>query len=75
MLKKEPGILTGFIKYFKNPVMVSSLIIIISAPIGLFLLRVGGFRPVTQTLTAFETIIFNLCWIPPIVGKLSEKKS
>lgn len=31
--------------------------------------------PGTQVLTAAETITANLCWLPPVVGWLSERRS
>jgi hypothetical protein len=60
--------------YFKHPVMISGLIIILVVPIGLFLARLLGFSPSTQVLTALETIASNLCWIPPLMGYLSERR-
>jgi len=61
-------------QYLHNPVMLSSLAIILFVPIGLLLLRLSGFSPTTQIYTALETIVANLCWIPPLVGWLNEKK-
>lgn len=60
--------------YFRNPVMLTSLGIILLAPVGLFLARTFGFSPITQKLTALETIIANLCWLPPVVGWLVERR-
>ncbi len=61
--------------YFSNPVMTTSLAIVTMVPLALFLGRIAGFRPSTQTLTAAETILANLCWVPPLAGWMSEKKS
>ena len=61
-------------KYFRHPVMVTSLLTIIMVPIGLFLARSAGFRPTTQVLAAFETIAANLCWLPPLVGAYFERR-
>ena len=61
--------------YFKNPVMLTSLAIILLAPLGLLMVRVLGFSPITQKLTAFETIAANLCWLPPVVGWLRERSA
>jgi hypothetical protein len=60
--------------YFRHPVMVASTVVIIVAAVGLLLLRMAGFSPTTQILTAIETIVFNLGWIPPLVGSLSERR-
>ncbi|MBI4655757.1 MAG: hypothetical protein HY746_03305 [Elusimicrobia bacterium] len=61
-------------EYFKSPVMVASLLIVLLVPLGLFLARVFGFSPSTQTLAAFETIAANLCWAPPLVGHFTKDK-
>lgn len=60
--------------YFSHPVMLSGLVIIFVVPIGLAIARILGFSPSTQILTAVETIIANLCWIPPLIGWISEKR-
>jgi len=59
--------------YFHNPVMLTSLTIILLVPVALLLVRLLGFSPITQKLTAIETIAANLCWLPPVIGWLSEK--
>jgi hypothetical protein len=61
-------------QYFQHPVMLASLIIIFTVPIGLLIARIAGFSPTTQTYTALETIVANLCWVPPFVGWLKERK-
>jgi len=61
-------------QYFQHPVMVASLIIILAVPVGLLIVRLSGFSPTTQTYTALETIVANLCWVPPFVGWLKERK-
>jgi hypothetical protein len=53
--------------------MITSLGIILFVPIGLFVARFMGFSPKTQVYTALETIVANLCWVPPLVGWLKEK--
>lgn len=63
----------GFNEYIRHPVMVSGLLLIFLVPIGLFIARSLGFSPTTQVLTALETILSNLCWIPPTIGWLSER--
>lgn len=60
--------------YAHHPVMIASLGVILIAPLGLLLARVLGFSPSTQVLTAVETIASNLCWIPPTVGWLRERR-
>ncbi|MGD2103610.1 MAG: hypothetical protein PVJ55_00660 [Anaerolineae bacterium] len=60
--------------YVRHPVMIASLSVILIAPLGLLLARLLGFSPSTQVLTALETIASNLCWIPPTVGWLRERR-
>jgi hypothetical protein len=60
--------------YFRHPVMVSGLLIILGVPLALLAARLLGFRPSTQVLTALETIAANLCWVPPLVGALAERR-
>lgn len=62
-------------QYVKNPVMLTSLIIILAVPIGLLAARILGFAPATHILTALETIFANICWLPPLVGWISERDS
>lgn len=71
--KKSSSFSEALKSYFKNPVMLTSLAIILLAPLGLLVVRILGFSPVTQKLTAFETIMANLCWLPPVVGWLKER--
>ena len=61
--------------YFTHPVMLAGLIVIFTVPAGLAVARLLGFTPSTQILTAAETIVANLCWIPPLVGWLSERRA
>lgn len=61
--------------YFTHPVMLAGLLVIFAVPAGLFIARMIGFSPSTQVLTAAETIVANLCWIPPLVGSLSERRA
>ena len=60
--------------YFHQPVMLASLLVIFAVPIGLLIARFMGFSPRTQILTAAETIVANLCWLPPFVGWLAERQ-
>lgn len=60
--------------YFRHPVMVSGLILILALPLLLLVGRMLGFSPRTQVLTGLETMVANLCWIPPLVGTLIERR-
>ncbi len=72
--KKERSWLNAIKQYIKHPVMLTSLLVILIAPIGLLAGRLYGFSPTTLTYTALETIAVNLCWVPPLVGWLRERK-
>lgn len=61
--------------YITHPVMLTGLLVIFAVPVGLFIARMIGFSPSTQVLTATETIVANLCWVPPLIGFLSERRS
>jgi hypothetical protein len=63
---------TALAGYVRHPVLVTSLFVVLLVPMGLLLARVGGFSPTTQTYTALEAIAANLCWVPPLVGGLTE---
>ncbi len=63
-----------FRTYLTHPVMLTSLLVILLVPIGLLGVRVMGFSPTTQVYTALETIAANLCWVPPLVGMLWERR-
>lgn len=60
--------------YVRNPVMLASLAVILVVPLGLLGARVLGFSPNTQLLTALEIIAANLCWVPPLIGWLGERR-
>lgn len=72
--RKEGSWLRAFQEYARHPVMLASLLIIFIVPAGLLAARLLGFSPTTQTYTALETIAANLCWLPPLVGWLGEKR-
>jgi hypothetical protein len=72
--KREKTWSGGFRAYLTNPVMLTGLIVIGIVPIGLFLVRLAGFSPTTQVYTALETMVANLCWLPPLVGWLHERR-
>jgi len=60
--------------YIRHPVMLTGLVIVLVVPVGLLAARLAGFSPTTQTLTALETIVANLCWLPPAVGWWRERR-
>lgn len=72
--RKEGNWRMAFVSYVRNPVMLASLFVILLVPVGLFLARSFGFSPTTQVRTALETIAANLCWVPPLVGLIQEKR-
>jgi hypothetical protein len=72
--KKELNWAQAIKSYFRHPVMLTSLLIILTVPLGLLIARLLGFSPTTQTYTALETIVANLCWLPPLVGWLKERR-
>jgi hypothetical protein len=72
--RKEASWLAAVGQYARHPVMLTSLLIILVVPIGLLSARMLGFSPTTQTYTALETIAANLCWVPPFVGWLGERR-
>jgi hypothetical protein len=74
LYRREKAFAPALAKYFKNPVMVSSLAIILVVPFGLLAARLLGFVPATQFSTALETVIADLCWVPPLVGWLVGRK-
>lgn len=71
--REERAWLKAIKKYIHNPVMLTSLLIIFIVPLGLLLVRLFGFSPTTQIYTALETIVANLCWVPPLVGWQKER--
>ena len=61
-------------RYVSDAVMLSSLAVILLVPAGLLAARIAGFSPTTQIFTALETVAANLCWVPPLVGWLRERR-
>ena len=74
LYRRERAFAPALVKYVKSPVMVSSLAIILTVPFGLLAARLLGFVPDTQFSTALETIIADLCWVPPLVGWIAGRK-
>lgn len=72
--RKEGSWLMAIRQYGRHPVMLTSLVIILIVPLGLLWARVLGFSPKTQTYTALEAIVANLCWVPPVVGWFGERR-
>jgi hypothetical protein len=64
----------GLARYLRHPVMLTSLAVILLVPVGLLVARLLGFSPTSQLRTAGETVAANLCWIPPLVGWLRERR-
>lgn len=74
-LYRREGRLSGALgAYFRHPVMVTGLAVILLVPAGLLGARIAGFSPTTQVYTALETIAANLCWLPPLVGWMRERR-
>ena len=73
--RKEKSVPAALAAYFHNPVMITSLAVIFLVPLGLLAARLLGFSPVSQKLTALETIAANLCWLPPVIGWIVERKN
>ena len=59
--------------YVRSSVMMASLTVLTLVPLGLLSARLLGFSPTTQVQTALETIVANLCWVPPLIGWLAER--
>jgi hypothetical protein len=72
--RRSPTLKDAGRSYFTNPVMVSGLVLILAVPLGLLAARMMGFSPSTQVRTALETIMANLCWVPPLLGWLAERR-
>jgi hypothetical protein len=65
---------SAFSAYARDAVMRTSLLVILVVPVALACARLLGFSPTTQLLTAGETMAANLCWLPPLVGWLGERR-
>jgi len=72
--RRERSWRRGLAAYARHPVMVTGLIVVLGVPLALLTARVLGFSPTTQVLTALETVIANLCWLPPAVGWWFERR-
>ena len=73
--RRERGWAASASAFLRHPVMLTGLLVVLAVPMGLFLARALGFSPTTQVRTALETIAANLCWLPPLVGWLAERRS
>ncbi|MEN6319420.1 MAG: hypothetical protein ABFD82_11785 [Syntrophaceae bacterium] len=71
--RKEGSWRKALAMYLRDSVMIMSLAVILIVPVGLLSARMAGFSPTTQIYTALETIVANLCWLPPLVGWLRER--
>jgi len=65
---------SAFSAYARDAVMLTSLLVVLIVPLALAGARLLGFSPTTQLRTAGETIAANLCWLPPLVGWLGERR-
>jgi hypothetical protein len=74
LYRRGEGLSGAFGAYFRHPVMVTGLAVILLVPMGLAGARFLGFSPTTQVTTALETIAANLCWLPPLVGWVRERR-
>jgi len=72
--RKEGTWMGAFNKYIHEPVMLASILVLLIVPVGLICVRLSGFSPITQVYTSLETIAANMCWVPPLVGWLAEKR-
>ncbi len=72
--KKEGSWGNAFKVYFRHPVMLTSLAVILIVPVGLLMARLLGFSPTNQKYTALETIAANLCWLPVVIGWLAGRR-
>jgi hypothetical protein len=54
--------------FLRSPVMLATLSVLVVVPVGLLVVRLLGFSPTNQILTALEVMAANLCWVPPVVG-------
>ncbi len=74
-LRRREGSWQGTLHaYLRHPVLLTSLAVVLLVPLGLLAVRLAGFRPDTQVFTALETIAANLCWLPPLVGWVRERR-
>lgn len=71
--RKEGSWRKALAMYLRDSVMMTSLAVILIVLLGLLSARMAGFSPTTQIYTALETIVANLCWLPPLVGWLRER--
>ncbi len=74
LLRKERSWSKAIREYIHHPVMLTSLLVILIVPLGLLTARLLGFSPTTQMFTALETIAANLCWLPPLMGWVKERR-
>jgi hypothetical protein len=74
LYRKEGTVAAAASAYIRHAVMLAGLAVILLVPVGLFIARAVGFSPTTQVYTALETIAANLCWLPPLVGWVKERR-
>jgi len=60
--------------YGRDPALATGLAILVGVPLLMLGMRVLGFRPLTHTRTAVETILANLCWLPALAAWLKARR-
>lgn len=75
LCRRERSAAGAIRRYVRDAVMLSSLAVILLVPAGLLAARMAGFSPTTQLFTALETVAANLCWLPPLMGWLRERRA
>ena len=74
-LRRQTGSIGAALeRYVRHPVMLVSIAVIFVVPVGLLTARFLGFSPTTQVRTSLETIAANLCWLPPLIGWIRERR-
>ncbi len=72
--RRAPSWRGALARYLRHPVMMAGLALILGVPVGLLVARLLGFSPTTQVRTALETVVANLCWLPPLLGWVAERR-
>jgi len=72
--RRTPTLALALREWLRNPVMLAGLGVVLFVPGALLAVRLLGFSPSNQVLTALETIAANLCWVPPLVGRTCERR-
>lgn len=73
-LRQVGGLRAGLVSYCHDPVMVASLTVITLPLAILYLVRSAGWRPDLLVLAALEGMLLNLCWVPPLVAWVWDRR-